>query len=425
MNENHTKFYGWKLVGVFFAVYFFNVSFPYYGGVVINSFMSADLGLDRSTLGLGFSLFAVALGLSSPLVGVLVTRIGSRKTLLYGCAVLTAGTLLMAFAVTAAWHYVLYFGVIIGIGVGMGSMIPIQSSLAFWFERHRASAMAIVISASGVSALIAAPLLAKIIDFTGNWRMGWIAVAITAVAAAVIAAVGVINKPEDIGQHPDGIEPSAAKIAANAILHPSRVYQSKTSWSVRNALRTRSWWLLVAGSFAFLTPFNIAMGHGVVHLLDLGHGKELASFSVGLVVMCSIVGRLLGGWLGDRVEPRFIWSFSLAMMFAGVILLRNGSSTSVIYAYAATMGFGFGASYVCMITLVGNYFGVKSYAQIMGLLIPMGTVLAALSPVLAGIAYDKYGSYEIAFHVAMAIALLGTLIMPFAAPPGPASVEKT
>jgi MFS family permease len=167
------------------------------------------------------------------------------------------------------------------------------------------------------------------------------------------------------------------------------------------------------------------MGHGVVHLLDLGHGKELASFSVGLVVMCSIVGRLLGGWLGDRVEPRFIWSFSLAMMFAGVILLRNGSSTSVIYAYAATMGFGFGASYVCMITLVGNYFGVKSYAQIMGLLIPIGTVLAAFSPVLAGIAYDKYGSYEIAFHTAMAIALLGTLVMPFAAPPGPASVEKT
>jgi cyanate permease len=78
-----------------------------------------------------------------------------------------------------------------------------------------------------------------------------------------------------------------------------------------------------------------------------------------------------------------------------------------------------------MITLVGNYFGVKSYAQIMGLLILTGTVLAALSPVLAGIAYDKYGSYEIAFQAAMAIALLGTLIMPFAAPPGPASVEKT
>jgi MFS family permease len=200
MKEKRTIFYGWKLVGVFFAIYFFNVSFPYYGGVVINSFMSADLGLDRSTLGFGFSLFAVALGLSSPLVGILVTGIGSRKTLLYGCAVLTAGTLLMAFAVTAAWHYVLYFGVIIGIGVGMGSMIPIQSSLAFWFERHRASAMAIVISASGVSALIAAPLLARIIDFSGNWRMGWIAVAITAVAAAVIAAVGVINTRTALNQ---------------------------------------------------------------------------------------------------------------------------------------------------------------------------------------------------------------------------------
>lgn len=425
MKDNNVPFYGWKLVGVLFAIYFFNASFPFYGGVVINSFMSAELGLNRSTLGLGFALFTIALGLSSPLVGMLVVRIGTRKTLLYGCTILVAGTLLMTFAVSAAWHYALYFGVIIGVGVSMGSVIPIQSSLTFWFRRRKAFAMAIVMSATGVGALIAAPLLVKIIDFSGNWRMGWVAVTIAVCAAAIMTAFGVVNKPEDIGQHPDGVDTDTPDTVSSTDARESRVYQSKISWSARNAVKTRSWWLLVLGSIAFLAPFNIAMGHGVVHLLDLGHSKALASFSVGLIVVCSIVGRLLGGWLGDRLEPRFIWSFALALMFFGMLLLMNATNAAMIYFYAATLGIGMGASYVCMITLVGNYFGVNSYAQIMGFLYPAATLLAALSPILAGIVYDRIGSYEIAFYCAMLIALLGTVLMPVATPPGLMANEGT
>jgi MFS family permease len=351
------------------------------------------------------------------MVGSLVTRIGTRKTLLCGCAVLTAGTLLMAFAVTTAWHYALYFGVIIGIGVGLGSVIPIQSSLTFWFKRRRAAAMAIVMSASGVSALISAPLLAIIIDRTGNWRMGWVAVMITAIIAAIIVAFGAVDKPENIDQHPDGVDPLTPKTESNASTYKTRVYQSPDSWSMAETIKTRSWWLLVLGAFAFFAAFYFAMGHGVVHLLDLVHGKELASFSVGLVVVCSIAGRLLAGWLGDRIEPRYTWSFALGMMFMGIFLLKNGSSVPMVYAYAATLGIGMGASYVCMITLIGNYFGADAYAQIAGLLFPIATVLGAFSPILAGIAYDNLGSYKIAFYGAMLITFLGAFSMLFATPP--------
>jgi MFS family permease len=323
----------------------------------------------------------------------------------------------MAFAVSSAWHYTLYFGVIIGIGVSLGSVIPIQSSLTFWFKRHKASALAIVMSASGVSALISAPLLARIIDYTGNWRMGWMAVTVTVLIAAIIVAIGAVDKPEDIGQHPDGIDPRGPDTESGAGTHTVRVYQSSDSWSVPEAIKSRTWWILVLGAFAFLAPFYVVMGHGVVHLLDLGHSKELASFSVGLVVMCSIGGRLLGGWLGDRIEPRFTWSVALGMMFAGIFLLASASSTAMIYAYAAMFGIGMGASYVCMITLIGNYFGVNAYARIAGLLFTIATVLAAISPILAGVAYDRLGSYEMAFYGAMVIAFLGAFLMPFATPP--------
>jgi len=414
---NNKKFYGWKLVAVFFAVYFLNGTFPYYGGVVINSFMSAEMGLNRSTLGLGFSIFTVAFGLSSPLVGSLVTRIGARKTLLYGCAVLTTGTLLMAFAVSTAWHYNLYFGVIIGIGVGMSGVVPILSSLSFWFKLRKATATAIVMSASGMSALISAPLLAIIIGFTGNWRFGWMTVTITVIITAIIVAFGAVDTPDAIGQHPDGIDPQAPVIDSTAKAHPTRVYQSADSWSVSETFRSRSWWLLALGSFAFLVPFNIAMGHGVVHLLDLGHSEEMAGFSIGLIAMCSIVGRLWGGWLGDRIEPRFIWSVALMVTFTGIFLLKNASTITMVYGYAAMMGIGMGTSLVCMITLTGNYFGTDAYPKILGWLFSISTVLGAISPILAGVAYDRFGSYEMAFYGAMFITVLGASLMPFATPP--------
>lgn len=413
---NSKKFYGWKLVAVFFAVYFLNGTFPYYGGVVINSFMSAEMGLDRSTLGLGFSIFTVAFGLSSPLVGSLVTRIGARKTLLYGCAVLTTGTLLMAFAVSTAWHYNLYFGVIIGIGVSMSGVVPILSSLSTWFKHRKATATAIVMSASGMSALISAPLLAVIVGLTGDWRFGWMTVTITVIITTIIVAFGAVDTPAAMGQHPDGIDPRVPAIDSTAKAHPTRVYQSADSWSVSETFASRSWWLLVFGSFAFLVPFNISMGHGVVHLLDLGHSEEMASFSIGLIAVCSIGGRLGGGWLSDRIEPRFIWSVALLMMFAGMYFLKNASSITMVYAYAAMLGIGMGASLVCMITLAGNYFGTREYPKIVGWLLSISTVLAAISPILAGVAYDRYGSYESAFYGAMFITFVGASIMPFASP---------
>jgi len=417
MNETGTKFYGWKLVAVFFAVYFFNSSFPYYGGVVINAFMSVEMGLDRSTLGLGFSIFNLAFGLSAPLVGTLVARSGARRTLLYGCAMIAVGSFLMAFAVSTAWHYVLYFGVIIGTGVSMSGVIPIQSSLIFWFKRRRATAMSIVMTATGLGALISAPLLARVVDFSGNWRTGWVLVAITAIIAAVIVVLGAIDQPGSIGQHPDGIDSNTPESESEPVETVSMVYQTADNWTVSEALKERSWWLLALGTFAFLVPFYIAMGHGIVHLLDLGHSKELASFSIGLALMCSIAGRLIAGWLGDRMEPRYIWTVALAMMCIGIFLLQNASTTLMIYAYAAMLGIGMGASYVCMITLIGNYFGSHAYPQITGLILSISTVLAAASPILAGLAYDRTGTYATAFYVTMVMVFLGVLLMPFAAPP--------
>ena len=416
-NQNQT-FYGWKLVAVFFFIYLLNGSFPYYGGTVINTFMAKSLELDRSALGLGFAVFSLFLGLTGPVVGILVNRIGVRNTLTAGCAIIIFGSLLMAFVTSQTWHYVLFFGVTCSVGAAMGSLYPLQAGVTYWFRRQKALALAIVLSAAGVGALIAAPLVSYVIMLMeGNWQAAWFVVAAAAVISAITVLIGVKDKPEDLGQFPDGIDPNSDQADAEESAVGNRVHHTKEVWTLQEALRTRSFWLMVIAGICFSAPFTMCVAHGVIHLTDLGFDASIASTSIGLVVMASIVGRLLGGALGNRIELRYLWAISLVVTAVGVFFLASASSTIQIYLYAACVGAGFGTAYVCMSTMIGNYYGPEAFPPILGVLGIMISVLGALAPLLAGVAYDTLGAYTIAFNSAIAIAMIGSAAIFLAAPP--------
>jgi MFS family permease len=422
MTDPVNKFYGWTLTGVFFCIYFLNSTFPYYGASVINSYMAKALALDRTILGLGFSVFTVSLALSSPVVSLSVNRFGTRWTLLVGCILIMIGALLMSAIVTESWQYLIVFGVIIGTGVSMGGVIPIQSGVTFWFKNRKAFAMSIVLSAAGIGGIVAAPLLNKVISVSNNnWKLGWLVVAATAILSAAISAVAVRNKPEEMGQFPDGIEPDKGypnPSAANLSIH-GKIYQSTKSWKIADALKTKSLWLIILASIAFLMPYITCVAHGVVHLQGVGHPQALSALSVGLLVFFSIIGRIIGGVFGDRIEPRIIWSVALCFVVAGMIILAKSTTLGPvsIYLYAFFMGTGMGAAYVCMATIIGNYFGAQAFASIMGTIFPIIFLAAAMGPFLAGFFYDRQGNYDHAFYGLTVLAFMGAIMVLMAKPP--------
>jgi len=410
------------MVGVLFSIYFLNSTFPYYGAGVINAYMAKALNLDRTTIGLGFSIFSVSLALTSPLVGICIDRLGIRLTLFCGGLLIMLGALLMTLMITGPWHYNVVFGVIVGAGVSMGGAIPVQAGVTNWFKKRKAIAMSVVLSAAGIGGLLAAPLLNKVIDtFDNNWKMGWFVVMATAALSAALAGLGVRNKPEDLGQVPDGIQPSKepAKTSGAGLAGAGKVYHSSGPWKMREALKTKALWLIILASVAFLMPYVTCVAHTVMYLQDMGHPESFAALSVGLLVFFSIIGRLLGGGFGDRVEPRVIWFFGLCSVLAGmVVLTKAGSLGSIsVYIYTILVGAGFGAAYVCMATIVGNYFGAQSFAPIMGMIFPIIFLAAALGPFLAGSAYDNLGSYHRVFYGLTALAFTGAIIILFAKPP--------
>ena len=415
-------FYGWTLVGAFFAIYSMNAAFPFAGASVINAYMAEALKMDRSVLGLGFTVSGICVGLISPLVALFINKKGIRFTLFSGALIIISGALLMATAVTQGWQYILVFGLVVGVGVAFGGMIPIQTGVTFWFAKKRALAMSIVLSSAGIGAFIAAPVVDKIIiAYDSNWKAAWFFIAGVSALAAVLILMFVKNKPADIGQVPDGISEEETSLDSEDADNPTvnRVYRSSEDWKVADAFKTASLWLILLGAISYAAPFTAFLAHSVIHLRDISDVPQTAAMSVGLVLLFSIVGRLLAGAIGDRIEPRYIWAVALWIMLAGSVILVKATNANLIYLYSVLVGIGYGSAYVCMVTLIGNYYGANSFASIMGIFFPMMSITSGLAPFVAGLVFDRQGSYAAAFYGMAVLTLIGALLISFAKPPKP------
>ena len=410
-------FYGWKLLAAFWLILIVNLAFPAYGSSVINAYMVTDLALDRKTLGLMFSVYMIMGGLPGPLVAGGVNRFGSRKILVTGSLVLLAGSVLMATWVSNGWQAVLIFGIIIGGGVLTGGPLAAQTCVAFWFIKRRALAMSLVLSAAGIGGFVAAPLLNWIISSAGgNWRMGWWLVAGLTCVSALIAATFVRNRPEDLNQSPDGITISSGS-ASESVSQKNRVFMTNEDWTFGAVMRSPTLWLLMFGAVGMSAGYTLFIAHGVVHLKDIGHSPAMAALSISIMVFANLVGKLILGALGDRIEPRLIWAAGIAIFSIGLYLVVNPTTVTGVYAFAICLGLGFGASVVCMMTVLSNYFGTRVYASIVGVALAVQTTASAIAPLVAGYIYDTTGSYSQSFYTLSVLCFAGAVIIAFVRPP--------
>ena len=412
-----TPFYGWKLLAALWCIVFINLAFPTYGTTVVNAYMTTDLQLDRKTLGLVFSLYMIMSGLPGPLVAVFINRVGTRIILIAGSLMLLSGSLLMASVVDAGWQAVLVFGIIIGSGVLMGGTLASQTCAAFWFVRHRALALSIMYSAASVGGFIAAPLLNYVIASNdNNWRMAWWVLAGLICCSTVVAVIFIKDKPEDIGQLPDG-GTMLKKDGDRTPERKAKVHITAEEWTFREVLLSPVLWLIMLCGIGMSGGFTLFMGQGVVHLQDLGHTPATAAMAVSIMVFGNFGGKIVVGILGDRIEPRLLWSAAMFIFSIGLALAVNADSVFMIYAFAICLGIGFGSSIVLIMTLLGNYFGSTVFASVSGLGMAVQTTVSAVAPLIGGYFYDTQGSYASTFYGLAILCFAGAVLLVFVRPP--------
>jgi sugar phosphate permease len=308
----------------------------------------------------------------------------------------------------------------VGTGCGWVATVPTQACIAVWFTKKRAFAMSVVLTGAGVGGFIAAPLLTRVIAaYEGNWRIGWYLLFGAGAVAALLSLLFVKDRPSECGQLPEGGTAEAAprKEARDTVIARLPVHRTTHNWTVRQAVGVRAMWLIGLAAVGVIMPETAVLAHGVSHLRDLGHSPGEAAGAIGLVALGSIAGKLTGGFLCDRFEPRYVWCACNVVTGLGILVVTHASGVGAMYLFVLLMGIGGGASLSCWSPMVANYFGPAAVAPILGAQYPVNNVFAAAAPYLVGAVYDAQKSYTTAFYAVAVIAICSGLLLLAAAPP--------
>jgi sugar phosphate permease len=397
-------FYGYYLVAVTFL---FMVLFSGCGVFAFSLFvrpLEASLGWGRGQVMAGFTLFYLMVGFASPVVGRFVDRHGARRVIAVGALMMGLGFIIVSRMSVLYLFYVGY--VIIGTGASAMGLVPCSAVVSNWFRRKRGTALGLMAAGIGAGGVVMAPFIGYMLS-RFDWRAAYLSMAILIVALGIPLALGVIRtRPSEMGLYADGdTAPTEDAVAA------TRRGGEKEGCTLQQALRTPAFWL-IAVAFAFSNFANMGSIQAAAPFLeDVGYPTATAASALGAIGFGSGTGKILFGWLCDRIRPNHACAIGIALQLAGVLLLltvRADSPLVLIWACALLLGLGVGAWLPTLSMLASTSFGLLFYGAVFGALNLAQSLGTATGPLFSGMMHDATGSYVGAFTTAavlLAIAI--------------------
>ncbi len=414
------KFYGWWLLGIVFVLDFINMGFPYFGGTVINSYMIREIPMSRSTLGLGFTLINLTVGLTAPLVALHIVKFGIRRTMITGTALVCVSSILFATFGSRPWHYLLSFGIINGIGIGLATIVPTATLATRWFRRYRGRAMGIALSGSGFAGFGVSWFLDKILHAAnGNWRIGWYIVSAAVVTSGMLTFLLVKETPESIGQTVDGLDPVEENTPSRALTP-----DLQDSWTASQAYRTSAFWLIAIAGITHTYTYFFFVAHTILYMRGAGIASNKAAITMGIFTTSTLAGRWLGGVLMDFMSARTAYALGLSLVIVGsyyYAMVNNPEAIIPAYIAAALYGGAHGWVFTCVATMTGNYYGRKIFPKLYGVMMLLISACASPAGYLGGKVFDMYGSYRPAIVANVMLSVIAIVAILFAGIPAPST----
>jgi MFS family permease len=398
-------FFGWWIVGGAFVIYFISAG-AINAGTVYFKALSAEFGLSRGALSSVFSLGFVIAGLSAPLWGRIADRRGPRSSFLPG--VLLTGVLgvLLSRVSSVVSLYVTYILFMIS-SAGI-SLVPVSVIISKWFIVKRGRAIGIAYMGEGLGGLVLTPVVGALVAGIG-WRYSYVVSGLVVLAVLTPVVLWMKNGPEDVATFPDGIElppPGRSTVGTGAVA-------SDVGLSVTEGIRTSAFWMVALCWLVSMMPLSAVLLHQVPFLTDLGFSTQSASLAAGAVGGMSILGRVGLGFLSERHPIRLIYALCYVMVGVGIGALWATASCGslAVIAYVAFFGVGLGGSFALSALLVGELFGVRALGEIFGLLGLAATIGGAVGGTGAGLLFDRAGSYDSVFALALILCLVGMVLI--------------
>jgi MFS family permease len=395
-------FYGYVIVFaaflsmiVLWAVYY---SFGVFFKPILNEF-----GWTSAMTSGAFSLSSLISGFLTIFIGVLTDKIGPRKVMSLTGFLLGLGYILMS-KVDSAWHIYLYFGIIIGAGMG-GSFVPLMTTVARWFEDRRGLMTGIVAAGIGIGAFVGPPISTRLIGAYG-WRVSFLILGITVLALVVLSAQLLKRDPAEIGDVPYG-GGKGGQAGFQKVDEGLSTGQALHNWQA---------WVLLGMIVCFGYSVFSVMVHIAPHAIELGMPASRAAAILATIGGVSIIGKVAMGRAVDIIGSRKVFMIGFIMMSAALFWLGSAKLAWGLYVFACFFGFAYGGSVSSESPIVAELFGLRSHGSIMGLVGASFTFGGAFGPFLTGYIFDVTGAYLVGILVCAGLCLVGfflaTLLKP-------------
>ncbi len=359
--------------------------------------MLAELGWSRSLFSAAYSAGTLASAGALLLVGRQIDRWGNRLVLSLAAVAFSLALIIMS-VVGGLVTLLLGFALLRTCGSGILTLAA-RTLIPHWFVRRRGRAFSLLGLAATLSLALFPPANEFLIGGFG-WRGAWRVNALLVLLVLLpIVALMVRDRPEDVGQHPDGVRPAEGEAEALSTAEPS--------FALGQAVRQPAFWgLLGASAVPSLVVTGLAFNQMAI-FTERGLPSTIAAITFTVESAVGLPTTLLAGWLVDRYPLRYTLAAGQICLLVAMLALLAANSPALALFYSAWRGASSGLWMVAADVAWPAYFGRQHLGSIRSVGFAVGVVGAAIGPLPLGLAYDYLGGYD--------TAIAGMLVLPVVA----------
>ncbi|MFH1302076.1 MAG: MFS transporter [Planctomycetota bacterium] len=414
-------FPGWTILGIAAMAQYLSAPGQSFSVAVFKDPMRLSLGLTETQYSLAYSFATIVSACLLPFVGRLLDYWGARIVLPIVAIGLTLACFFMSQIHTLTGLYI-GFSLVRSLGQGALTLISVWM-VGEWFEKKRGRATALAGFGSAFS-VMTVPLINSWLITQYGWKTGWVFHAVTVAVCLILPGILLVrNRPEDLGLHPDGIDPALEPVPETEPVMSGKkqkrplLIPTIESWTVRQVLRDPTFWKLLS-----VITTHALVGTGLVfHQISLlgSHGipENWAIRMMSFQAICATVLMFPAGWVTDRLPSRYILCFSMLCLSLANLIVLTMPAIWMVVVYTFLLGTT-GSIFRSTATVVWiNYYGRMNQGAVRGVAWSMMILASALGPLPVAMSIDYFGSYNPVLYLFTAMPLVAAAAVWSAHPP--------
>lgn len=371
--------------------------------------VTTDLGFDRSTFSLYFSLITIVGAVTLPVYGKLISKFGTRPFVIFGG--IWTGLAFAAFSLCKSLPMFYLVGCLGGLGFFGCSYAVVPVIVSTWFVEKNGLIMGIASACGGTVAMLLGLIFPSFINGFG-WQMGY--VLLGGIVFALTTPIGLLllrSNPAELGLLPYGAEEGRGVETSR----PDEPHAGKLLSGIAygEALKMPQFWGFLA-AFLLLAICVTITQHLAAYFVSVGFSAVAAGLFMSVISAGIILTNTSAGIVSDKIGLMKTFLICSVLYAVSYVLLPMTSSVVVICIALVLMSIGNANTSIFSPMLTGATFGQKDYAALWGL-VSMANVLGqAVGAPLWGLAYDLTGGYQVAMHISAAVVALAYFVVVWA-----------